>query len=143
MCFDKRVKDGRPTACASACPTGATTFGDRDELIREAQRRLREHPDRYVNHIYGLREAGGTSVLYLSSVPFEDLGFPAALQDESYPQLTWNILSKLPNVVSVAGVTMFGIYWIINRRQTIAAEGAVEGPPAGGGADHAVEEDRR
>jgi len=119
MCFDNRVKDGRPPACAEACPTGATIFGDRDELLQEARSRIRENPGRYVYDIYGEKEAGGTSALYLSGVPFDSLGFPMAVQSDPYPRLTWNVLSKLPNVVSVAGVTMFGIWWLINRRQTL------------------------
>lgn len=119
LCFEKRVKEGRQPACTEACPTGATKFGDRDELIQEARERIRKSPDLYVDHIYGLHEAGGTSVLYLSSVPFEELAFKVSLRDDPYPRLTWEILSKLPSVVSVGGVMMFGIWWIVNRRETM------------------------
>ena len=35
---------------------------------------MTDHPDRYVNHVYGLTEAGGTSVLFLAGVPFESSG---------------------------------------------------------------------
>ncbi len=119
LCFEKRLKEGRQPACTEACPTKATVFGDRDELVREAQRRIRAHPDRYVDHIYGLHEAGGTSVLYISGVPFEALGFKVTLRDDPYPRLTWEILSKLPNVVGVGGVLMFGIWWVVNRRETM------------------------
>ena len=63
-------------ACAKACPSGAIQFGPRDRLIEEARRRIAAAPDRYVNHIYGLTEAGGTGWLYLASVPFEKLGLP-------------------------------------------------------------------
>jgi formate dehydrogenase iron-sulfur subunit len=122
MCFDQRVKKGLPPACTSACPTGATVFGDRDQLIREARRRMDAEPSRYVDHVYGLTEAGGTSVMYLSGVPFEQLGFKVAVQGDPYPKLTWNILSKLPNVVSIWGVTLFGIWWIVNRRETLEHE---------------------
>src|SRR4051812_16862145 len=34
MCID-RVSRGLPTACAEACPVGATIFGDRNEMLRE------------------------------------------------------------------------------------------------------------
>jgi formate dehydrogenase iron-sulfur subunit len=120
LCFEKRLSEGREPACTAACPTGATRFGDRDELIREARQRIDADPARYVDHIYGLTEAGGTSVLYLSSVPFEQLGFRVLGRDEPYPRLTWEILSKLPNVVSVSGVLLFGVWWIIRRRQSLA-----------------------
>jgi len=116
MCFAQRVSRGLQPACTEACPTGATVFGERDPLIRQAGRRLQENPGRYVDHIYGLEEAGGTSVLYLSSVPFEGLGFPSGMEHEPYPRLTWETLSKIPNIVSTGGVLMLGIWWIVNRR---------------------------
>lgn len=115
MCYDKRVKEGRPPACAAVCPTGATQFGNRDDLIREARSRIDAHPDQYVDHIYGLKEAGGTSVLFVSPVPFAALGFPG-VSNEPYPKLTWNILTKIPSIVSVGTVLMAGIYWVIHRR---------------------------
>lgn len=64
-------------ACAKACPTGAILFGQRDKLLEEAHRRIAARPGHYVDHIYGETEAGGTSWLYLASVPFEQLGFPS------------------------------------------------------------------
>jgi formate dehydrogenase iron-sulfur subunit len=118
MCAD-RVAAGRPTACAEACPTGATKFGDRDELIAEARSRIAKAPDQYVHHIYGLEEAGGTSVLLLSSIPFDQFGLRAP--DEPLPALTYRVLSELPEVVSVGGVLLGGIYWITSRRAEVAA----------------------
>ncbi|NIR52784.1 4Fe-4S dicluster domain-containing protein [candidate division KSB1 bacterium] len=119
MCYEKRVSKGRQPACTEVCPTGATMFGDRDKLLDLARHRMEKHPDRYVDHIYGFQEAGGTSVLYLSDVPFEKLGFKAARTDVAYPKLTWRVLSQIPNVVSVGGVLMVGIWWIINRREKL------------------------
>lgn len=119
MCFATRLQEGRQPACTEACPTGATIFGDRDELLAEAHRRIEAEPERYVDHVYGETEAGGTSVLYLSAVPFAELGFAAAVSSDPYPRLTWDILSKLPNVVSVGGALLFGIWWITGRRETL------------------------
>ena len=34
------------------------------------------HPDRYVNHVYGETENGGTSYLIISHMPFKELGLP-------------------------------------------------------------------
>jgi formate dehydrogenase iron-sulfur subunit len=72
----ERQEHGLEPACAAACPTGALQFGDRAALIAEAQRRIAEEPDRYVNHVYGQEELGGTSWMYLSPIAFEELGFP-------------------------------------------------------------------
>jgi formate dehydrogenase iron-sulfur subunit len=118
LCSD-RIAAGLATACATVCPTGATKFGDRDELIEEAKARLRASPDKYVNHIYGIEEVGGTSVLMLSDVPFESLGYRTNLSKEPLPLLTWNVLQEIPNLVSIGGVLMGGIWWITNRRNEV------------------------
>lgn len=120
MCYEKHVARGEEPACVQTCPTGAIVFGTRDELLAEARRRIADAPDTYVQHIYGETEAGGTSVLFVSHVPFEQLGFRTNVRNDPYPALTWNILSKLPNVVSVAGVGLAGIWWIIRRRDELA-----------------------
>jgi len=119
FCFEKALSIGKQPACTAACPTGATKFGDRDALLEEARHRIADHPDRYVDHIYGEEEAGGTSVLYLSSVPFEELGFKTGVRNDPYPRLTWNVLSKLPNVVSVSGASLLGFWWLTKRKDTL------------------------
>ena len=120
LCFEKRLSQGQQPACTKACPTGATIFGDREELIREAHQRIEREPGRYVDHIYGLEEAGGTAVLYLSGVPFEQLGFPTPLRSDPYPRLTWAALSKIPNVVGVGGALLVGIWWLTGRKEQVA-----------------------
>lgn len=115
----KRQAEGQQTACAEACPEGATLFGTRDELLVEARRRLAENPDAYHQHIYGENEVGGTSVLFLSPVPFEQLGFPT-VAGEALPALTHAALSKIPGIVSIGGALLFGIYWITHRREEVA-----------------------
>jgi formate dehydrogenase iron-sulfur subunit len=120
MCAE-RVAAGKQTACAEICPTGATKFGERDDLIKEAQQRIHDNPGQYVKHIYGLNEVGGTSVLLLSSVPFEQFGYPANINSEPMPSLTFRVLSKVPDVVSLGGVLLGGIWWITNRRADVAA----------------------
>jgi formate dehydrogenase iron-sulfur subunit len=119
MCYE-RVVAGNQTACAEACPAEATVFGERDALIREARKRIAENPGQYVNDIYGLREAGGTSVLYLSGVPFAQLGFPMNIPSEPIPQLSWRVLSQIPKYTVAAGVVLFGIRWITARRTEVA-----------------------
>ena len=122
-----RLKQGQPTACASVCPTGATLFGERDAMVAEAHRRLAAEPRRYVDHIYGLAEAGGTSVLMISSVPFAELGLPTNLPTQPLPGLTWNVLSKVPDIVLLGGTLLYGIYWITKRRELVRR---LEGPGA-------------
>lgn len=72
MCND-RQQLGKAPACVSGCPTGALQFGRREDLLNEARTRIAKNPDRYVDHIYGEKEAGGTGVMYLSAIPFAEL----------------------------------------------------------------------
>ena len=74
-------------ACAEDCPTGATKFGERDELVAEAQEAdSRQSRTSTCNHIYGLEEVGGTSVLLLSAVPLE-LRIPHRNRQDPLPML--------------------------------------------------------
>lgn len=121
LCYDL-VKNGEPTACAKVCPTEATLFGDRDALLETAKRRIRTKPDQYVPHIYGEHEVGGTSVMFLSSVPFEELSFRTDLIKRPLPSLTWGVMTLVPNIVTLGGFGLFGTWWIINRRMKLAKE---------------------
>jgi len=119
MCTE-RVKAGKQTACAEACPTGATFFGERDLLLVEARKRIDEHPLQYSNHIYGEREAGGTGVLLLSSIRFDEWGYPTNLGTESLPSITEGVLSHVPDVVTLGSAVLGGVYWITHRRELVA-----------------------
>ena len=125
MCAARQVK-GQPPACVEACPTGASTVGWRDDILEEAERRILGGG--YVKHIYGSDEAGGTSVFFISDVPFEELGFPAPPK-QPMPVLTANALGDVPTVVLVGGSLLSGLYWITQRREAVArAEGNVAFP---------------
>jgi formate dehydrogenase iron-sulfur subunit len=115
----ERLKQGLQTACAEACPTGATKFGDRDELLLEAGRRMAAEPGKYVPRIFGKEDVGGTSVLYLSPVPFEQMGFDVKLGKTPMPLLTANAMEKIPNVVTVGAVVLAGVWWITKRRDEV------------------------
>ena len=119
MCAPRQAKGQQP-ACTTVCPVQASIFGEREELLAEAAKRLHEGGGKYFQHIYGKEEVGGTSVLYLSAVPFEQLGLPANLPSEPMPMLTFRVLSKIPNLVMLGGVLLGGIWWITNRREEVA-----------------------
>ena len=119
MCAARQAQGQQP-ACTEICPVQAGIFGERAELLAEAEKRLRENPSGYVQHIYGKEEAGGTSVLYLSAVPFESLGFPANVPHDPLPMYTYRALSKIPSVVTAGSLLLGGIWWITNRREEVA-----------------------
>jgi formate dehydrogenase iron-sulfur subunit len=124
MCYH-RITKGELPACAEACPEDAVTFGDKKEILALARRRIVEQPDRYVPRIYGERIIGGTSVLFLAAVPFEQLAFKVELGDQPMPELTWAALSKIPEVVTLGGAFMMGLFWIVDRRNKRARENGV------------------
>jgi formate dehydrogenase iron-sulfur subunit len=118
----QRVSKGQPTACAEACPTGATLFGERTQLIAEAWKRIAAEPDKYAQKVYGVEEAGGSCVLYIGPKTVLASVFPSRIPNESLPEKTWVVLSKIPAAVTVAGVGLLGVSWIINRRIALAKD---------------------
>jgi formate dehydrogenase iron-sulfur subunit len=107
-------------ACVKACPADALVFGDREEMLTEAHRRMANRPGRYVDRIYGEKEAGGTSVLYLSAVPFEKLGFPE-VGDKPFPSYSKAALTAVPPAVMVLGATLAMVYSYFRKRVAAVA----------------------
>jgi Fe-S-cluster-containing dehydrogenase component len=109
MCYD-RLMQGEKPACVEACPGGALFFGTRSEILTEARRRIAEMPDMYVPKMYGEEAAGGTGMLYLSSVPAKELGLRVELQKDSYPSLTKNFLYSVPAVFILVPTLLLGMH---------------------------------
>ncbi len=134
LCYEamRSGKIDKP-ACVTACPKEATIFGSRDEMLAEARRRLEAEPERYIQHIWGEHEVGGTSVLYISNV---DLGFlawqdPKFLGTTPLPERTWSALRKVPFEFVGMATFMTATAWIIDRRMRLekeSAEGASDEP---------------
>ena len=122
LCFASRVKDGRRPSCVEACPKEVMTFGKRSELIDLAKQKIASHPDRYVNHLYGETEVGGTSYLYLASIPFDEIGMRTDLGNTPYPELTRNYLSAAPLVLALWPVFFTGLYVFTKRRDQLSDE---------------------
>lgn len=116
------LKSGRQPACTEACPTGATVFGDRDELIAKAHRRIREKPGTYLNKVWGEEEAGGTSVLYVSDTDLSFLTHGEHLGDTPVPQTTAAAMNAVPFAFTGVLAAMAGLNWIIGRRTKLASD---------------------
>lgn len=122
---DERALRGQPTACAEACPVAAITFGKREQLLDEAHRRIAESPDRYVHHVYGETEAGGTSVMYVSDIPFEELAFPDTVPSTPLPWYTWQTSRLVPPAAASLGILWVSLY-IRRRREILEREEETE-----------------
>jgi formate dehydrogenase iron-sulfur subunit len=107
FCFKEKILKDEIPGCVAACPTGALKFGKRKDLLFEAKSRIKGNPKSYVNRVYGENELGGTSWLYLSAVPFENLGFPQNLPGAPLPSFTWEVVSRIPILVTLL-VGIFG-----------------------------------
>lgn len=109
----------RQPACVKVCPSNALQFGEREALLKEARQRIADHPGRYVNHIYGEKEAGGTSTFYLSAVPFEKLGFRMNLGEKSYPAFSSKALGMVAPAVIGMGGALAAVYLLKKRKEDV------------------------
>jgi formate dehydrogenase beta subunit len=94
FCYERVAGEGKLPGCAQICPVEAITFGKRSTLLDLAHKRIEDNPGRYINHVYGEKEVGGTSWMYLSDQPFEDLGF-IQVPEKPLPQLAETIQHSL------------------------------------------------
>lgn len=108
LCWDRFNKGALP-GCVEVCPTQALMFGSRRQILEEGKRRIAANPDKYINHIYGEYEVGGTSHLYLSSVPFEQIGFRKDLGTVAYPEYSTGFLYAVPFIFVLWPIAMLGI----------------------------------
>jgi Fe-S-cluster-containing dehydrogenase component len=123
MCYP-RIKEGLDPACADACPTGAITYGKRDDLIQVARDRIRKHPDRYIDYIFGEHDFGGTSWLVIGGLTSGELGLHDDASHIPLPELTSGFLSAVPLVLTMWPGLLLGFYAFTKRREKIAHEEA-------------------
>jgi hypothetical protein len=103
------------------CPAEALVFGKRNELLEIARQRIYQNPDQYFPHIYGEREAGGTGILYISPVSFEELAFPQNLGDTAYPEYSRDFLTSVPVVLTLWPAFLLGLRQATGRSPSIEA----------------------
>lgn len=126
FCYD-RLKEGMQPACVTACPTGTLKFGDKEELLAEARERINNNPN-YYKKIYGEKEYGGTSWLYISDVPFEKIGFKEDVSHRSIPSYTWDVLKWTPYIFFGWGAILAALRAYTKRRAEVHNEEELYAP---------------
>jgi Fe-S-cluster-containing dehydrogenase component len=121
MCYPL-IKEGLSPACAAVCPVGAITYGERAQLLEVARERIRKFPDRYLNHVYGEHEFGGTSWLILAGMPFEEMELHPGVTHESLPSIGTSYLGVVPLVITIYPGLLAGFYAFSKRRERLANE---------------------
>lgn len=124
FCYERTTK-GQLPACVDICPVEALTYGQRTELIRVARDKIKRNPDRYIDHIFGENEVGGTSWLYLASKDFSELDFPKLGKNPApgvSESIQHGIFAYFVPPVSLYAL-LGGIMWITKRRKELEEEG--------------------
>jgi Fe-S-cluster-containing dehydrogenase component len=119
MCYDL-IREGKNPGCADACPMGAITFGEREELIRVARERIRKHPERYIDHIFGEHEFGGTSWMVLAGTSFRALDLDEGVTSEPLPAIATSYLGVVPLVITIYPGLLLGMYAFSKRHEAVA-----------------------
>jgi Fe-S-cluster-containing dehydrogenase component len=122
FCYERISREGGLPGCAEICPVEAITFGKRSTLLSVAKKRIKENPAKYIDHIYGETEVGGTSWMYISGVPFEQLGF-IDVPDRPTPKLAETIqhtlFSYLWSPIVLFGL-LGGVMWTSHKNGSSA-----------------------
>jgi ferredoxin len=127
MCYP-RIKEGKSPGCADACPTGAISFGKREDLIKVARARISKSPGQYLDHIFGEHEFGGTSWLTLAGMSFGALDLHEGVTHTPLPEIGTSFLSVVPLVITIYPGLLAGFYAFSKRKDRLSkaqAEAAV------------------
>jgi len=121
LCYS-RLEKGEKPACVAACPVDALMFGTRRDILSNARTRIATEPDKYTKHIYGDEVAGGTGWLYLSSVPFDQIGINTNLSKIPYPEYTKGFLYGVPVVFVLWPAILLGMSQLTKRAEKVSAQ---------------------
>lgn len=118
LCEERRKTEKLP-ACVNICPNEALIFGKRLELVQIAKKRIKRKADKYVNHIYGENEVGGTAWMYIASKDFNKLKMPT-LSASPAPGISESIQHGI-FAYFVPPVTIYALLglmmWVTKRRK--------------------------
>jgi len=113
MCYD-RIAEGLEPACVFTCPTDALEFGDRDTIIEKANKAAAEG-----GYVYGLNEAGGTSLIYVLEAPPAELGLKTP-DPMTIGAAATNLGGWVSGVGVIGAAILGGLLFVTKRRSKLA-----------------------
>ncbi|MCX8055530.1 MAG: 4Fe-4S dicluster domain-containing protein [Ignavibacteria bacterium] len=120
----ERTKKGMIPACVEICPMEVLTYGPRNEIIQLAKERISLYPNRYENYIYGEKEVGGTSWVYIGNRKMWELGMPK-LKLSPAPGVSESIQHGI-FAYFVPPIALYsllgGIMWLTKKRSDLEEE---------------------
>ena len=114
-----RQDEGLDPACVKSCPPGALKFGDRDQLVEEANQRIADLKANGSSNaiLYGKNELGGLHVLYVLENTPEVYGLP-----ESPEVASSTVMGKWLTGIATAGViAALPLWFVFKRKQELEA----------------------
>ena len=117
-----RIRADLPPACVKACPTGALTFGDRDDMIRRAYARVKELGGDA--NVYGDKFVDGTHVIYVLQEKPEVYDALPLKPRVPLSVIAWKDLLKPLSLVAAGGVLASSfLHYIIHGPKTPDEDG--------------------
>lgn len=117
FCYETRVSKGQPPACVDICPAQVMTFGKRKDLLQIARARIKRSPEKYQSEIFGEHTVGGSAWMYLSGVPFEELGFDTDLPSEPVISNVKGFLGMVPMVLAIWPALFTGMHLLATKNK--------------------------
>ena len=142
----ERLDQGLLPGCVEVCPTGASLYGTREELLDEAKRRIaltpgeeydyprgtlhagnphRKAAPRYQDSVYGERQGGGTQVIHLAAVPYEHLGLPD-LPERSFAARSETVQHSIYAGMVAPLALLGGLAFVVRRNTRIDPQDGAE-----------------
>lgn len=117
FCQDRTIQGLRP-ACVTACPTGALSWGDRDEMISQGSKRvgvLKTERGHQNANLYGETELGGLGRLYVLTERPSIYGLP---EEPRYPvaiTLWQKIIQPVGGIAVTAAAAAAFLAFLVSR----------------------------
>lgn len=116
-CLDL-VKEGQEPWCVQTCPSQAIKFGERNEILGQAQARVAQIKTRYPNaNVYGETQLGGLGLLMILLEKPSVYGLP---EKPEMPQTlgAWQTIIQPASVgLSIASIAVTGLAFLFARRE--------------------------